>query len=878
MILTRPIGIDLGTTNSAVAMLDPNERDLVLYKDAQGRPTTPSCIWLDPKSGEIVVGHRAYARKGTRPEPVSSIKRSMGTQLTAQLGTEQRSPAEISAHILGELKRQMEAELERRAVDGLRYDVSRAIVTVPAYFGLPAIEATREAGVLAGLEVAELLHEPTAAAIYYCWKHNLGDGVYLVYDLGGGTFDVSVLRRTAGEFLVLGISGDNFLGGDDFDRRLAEHLRQQLVADDYALDLDVENDPEDRLRFNQLMALAERAKKELSERDEIVVRDQGAIRDQTGAPVIVEAALSRATFEGLIDDLLERTLVLCQEALTRARQKGDVGLEDVGHILLVGGSTYVPAVAEKVRRALCRAGDDAAGPRAACVAPIRDEPETAVALGAALRAAGGLGVGDDTGRVRLWFRSAGATGRERATISGQIEPLQPDLALDGGLLRLSSASGDLLGEVELQPGLRFAFPTVPLEPDALNQFHFALWDSGGSLVANLGRSIVQATDHKELVGRTLSTAVLSKPIVLEGTDGDRLVRQVLLAEGTSLPARAQFTFAVADPGGRIRLPIYQENRIIKELRANVGAVKVGSPVGVDIAFDEQVKIQVEFSIGDQSFGGRIEPPPPDDVPTEHELEQTDASFRAALQPLETADARRLELAYQQARQDLDEARAGADYPKVIQRAADLVGLTREARQAAPLQPPLAVLEKNLASCLTLLPQSARIKPQVAAAAMQRDLEQIADKARQTYAQRDHQGYSDAVQVIETSLKFLSTVTRVKVADDKDVDDAVRAMMAVEQAREMAQFLLVNCLLNGQTGFFATVRGHLEELERLEKQTSADPVSVLNRCQVLMTEARRIFQQISPAEKTGADLDGLINVGAQRGYGQVGAADNLFDQR
>src|ERR1019366_4932258 len=265
MILTKPIGIDLGTTNSAVAMLDLNERDLLLCKDTEGRTITPSCVWFDSRKNAIVVGHHAYARKGRRPEPISSIKRCMGTQMKVTLGKDECSPVEISSYLLRKLKQQMEEELTRRSSPDLHYEVSRANITVPAYFGLPAIEATRQAGHLAGLEVMELLHEPTAAAIYYSWKHNLGDGVYMVYDLGGGTFDVSILRRTAGEFLVLGISGDNFLGGDDFDRRLAEYLRQTLVADDYDLDLEVASDPEDRLRFNQLMSLAEKAKKGLSE-------------------------------------------------------------------------------------------------------------------------------------------------------------------------------------------------------------------------------------------------------------------------------------------------------------------------------------------------------------------------------------------------------------------------------------------------------------------------------------------------------------------------------------------------------------------------------------------------------------------------------------
>jgi molecular chaperone DnaK len=799
----------------------------------------------------------------------------MGTQMTVKFGAARHTPAEISAYILRELKQQMIAELSRRSSPDLQYDVSRAIITVPAYFGLPAIEATREAGQKAGLEVTELLHEPTAAAIYYSWKHDLGDGIYMVYDLGGGTFDVSILRRAVGEFLVLGISGDNFLGGDDFDRRLAEHLRKMLVEEDYDLDLDVASDPEDRLRFNQLMALAERAKKGLSERDEFMLRDQGTLTDKSGAPVIIEMTITRATLESLIDDLLERTINCCKEALERAGQKSGITLEDIDHILLVGGSTYVPAVMKKVEQAFCAVGESQ-GPRARCASPIRDEPETAVALGAALRAAAaGVGVSDESNLVRLWFRGSAATKREQATISGHLEPLEGALSLEGGRLRLITATGEVIGEVELKEGLRFAFPTVPLEAETLNEFRCEVRDSAGKQVAVLGRSIAHASDQKESVGRALSTSVLSKPIVLEGADGDRLVRQVLLGEGTSLPTRSRFTFGVGDPTGRIRLPIYQENRIIKELQVNVGQVAVGTPVDVEIACDEQVRIHVRFSIGDKEFGGNIEPPPPDSVPSEYDIQKIEQRFLDVLSRLDEADAARLLASYETARRDLNEALAGADYPKVIQRTADLEGLVRDARLAEPLRPPLEATEKNFRSCLELIPQAISIKPDLPVDSLKQDLDSAFEMAKAAYERRDHQTYHDATHVIDTALQFLVSATRKKIIDDPDLDVAVRASMAVMEAREMTQFLLVNCLIAGRAEFFAELKQQIGELDSMEARVESEPIDVLNRCQVMKTEARRIYQQIAPQEKRNADLDGLLQVGKQNPSGlDVG---NLFDK-
>ena len=868
MIITRTIGIDLGTTNSEVALLDPNERDLIIWKDAQNRATLPSCVWRDPRSDKIVVGYQAYARKGTKPEPISSIKRGMGTQMTVDLCGVPRSAVEVSAYILRELKSNIEAELLRRSPE-VRYDVSRAIITVPAYFGLAAIEATREAGKLAGLEVTELLHEPTAAAIYYSWKHNLGDGNYLVYDLGGGTLDVSILRRTAGEFLVLGISGDIFLGGDDFDRRLAEHLRTLLVAEGNDLNLDVASNSEDRLRFNQLVALAERVKKELSNNDEIIVRDQGSIKDKSGLPVIVEITIKRATFENLIGDLLDRSIVFCQDALEKARQKSGITIEDIDHILLVGGSTYVPAVFEKVKKALCE------GPhRARCEAPIRDEPETAVALGAALRAAAsGLGVGDDEKRLRLWFRGAGATKRDQTTVSGYLEPLVAGLQLEGGILRLTSSTNDLLGEVEIKADRSFSFPKIPLMSETLNTFKFEVFDANRKSILVLQRSIIQNSTQKEAVGDTLSTAVLSKPIILEGTDGKRLIRHILLAEGVSLPTKSQYTFAVADPSGHIRLPIYQENRIIKELGADIGDVEVGTPVMVEIECDQQAHIQVRFNVGYQAFGGRIDPPQADTIPTEDEVNQIEARFKVALRHLDKEDSVRLKQMYDKVRLDLDEARLGADYPKIIQRSADLEGLVRDALLAEPLYPPMTTVESRYSACIDLLPQAEKVVPAVSALRIQ--LEATLESAKQAYQNRDHQAYEDAFRLIETSLNFLTAVTRVENVEDNRVDITVRANMALNQTKQAIGSLLITSLVKGAHDQIPEIRQCLDEINNLQNNRQIDPVEVLNRCEVLMTQARRIYRQINPEETRDA-LEGLLRVDSHvKDTGANGQSSGLF---
>jgi molecular chaperone DnaK len=868
MILSRAIGIDLGTTNSAVAFLDPNERDLVLGKDPQGRPSIPSCVWADPGTGDIVVGHRAYARRGSLPAPVSSIKRSMGARIRTTLGEAETSPVEVSAHILRELKRQMETELAGRYPND-RYDVRRAIITVPAYFGLAAIEATRQAGELAGLEVAELLHEPTAAAIYYSWKHDLGDGVYLVYDLGGGTFDASVLRRVSGEFAVLGISGDNFLGGDDFDRRLAEHLRRVLVAEGYDLELDIARDPADRLRFGQLMVLAERAKKQLSDAAEIVLRDQSTLRDRSAAPVVVEIALDRATLNGLIDDLLDRTVDACNAALDKARRAGDVTIDQIDHVVLVGGSTYLPAVVEKVRDAFCAAGSSGGGDtRTRAAEPVRDEPETAVGLGAALRAAAlGVGLGDDDNRLRLWFRGPGATRHEATTISGHVEVLQPNLSVAGGEVRLLDSDGEVLRETRLTAEQRFVLPKVELQPETINELRFEVADGAGTPIAEIQRSIHHSVAQQETVGSAMSTAVLAEPVVLEGTDGDSVVRRVLLTDGTPLPATAGFTFAVADDSGHVRLPVYQGNRIIKELHADVGPVAVGTPVRIEIDCDDKVHITVRATVGSTTFGGRIEPPPPESVPTSTRLRELDRQLSATLARLEEADSEHVLAAYRRIRNDLDEALAGGDNPKVIQRAADLEGVLRDALRLLPLEPPLSDLEADVQACLDMLPSVVRRRPELASRSLRQDLEQLLTDARTTHAARDRDAYQDASTRLTAMLRFLSGVT---VENTTQIDPTLRADVAVEHVRQLLTFVMTQCLNHRE--HMATIQRHLTELYAIEERIAVDPIGVLNRCQVLLSEAQRIQTEIAPAKRPATNLAGLLRV---RGAADPGPTHELF---
>ena len=330
MKIRKPVGIDLGTTNSVIALLDTTDSALLTGCDAQGRMIFPSVIGYDQTPGRIVAGYAAQALREPSCShdftlPLSSVKRFMGLERRFNLGPASLSPAEASAHVLRLLR-----DMLARTLNDPTYLLDSAVITMPAYFNHEQIEATRQAGELAGFEVIELLHEPTAAAIYYSWLENHGDATYLVYDLGGGTFDVSIIRRRLGDYEVLSVSGDPFLGGDDFDRLLATHLLtrsaecgvRSWAPTESIRDFFDPNCPAGTVNFARLVHLAERIKIELTDAEKV----------ERSMPEFVpgfslDTAVERTTFERLIKDKVDRTIDCCHEALGRAREGAGIRLE-----------------------------------------------------------------------------------------------------------------------------------------------------------------------------------------------------------------------------------------------------------------------------------------------------------------------------------------------------------------------------------------------------------------------------------------------------------------------------------------------------------------------------------------------------------------------
>ena len=331
--MARAVGIDLGTTNSVVAVLEGGEPTVIA--NAEGGRTTPSVVAF-AKNGEVLVGEIAKRQAVTNIDrTIRSVKRHIGTDWSVGIDDKTFTAQEISARILGKLKRDAESYLGE--------DVTDAVITVPAYFNDAQRQATKEAGEIAGLNVLRIINEPTAAALAYGLDKGKEDELILVFDLGGGTFDVSLLEVGKDDdgfstIQVRATSGDNNLGGDDWDQRVVDHLLQQVKMG-YGLDLS-----KDKIAMQRLREAAEQAKKELSSSTSTSLSLQYLSMTENG-PIHIDEQLTRAQFEQMTSDLLERTKTPFQQVIKDA----GIELSAIDHVVMVGGSTRMPAVTDVVR-------------------------------------------------------------------------------------------------------------------------------------------------------------------------------------------------------------------------------------------------------------------------------------------------------------------------------------------------------------------------------------------------------------------------------------------------------------------------------------------------------------------------------------------------
>ena len=356
--MSKVIGIDLGTTNSAVAVLEGKEPKIIT--NPEGNRTTPSVVAF--KNGEIQVGEVAKRQAITNPNTIVSIKSHMGEEgYKVKVGDKEYTPQEISAFILQYIKKFSEDYLGEKVTD--------AVITVPAYFNDAQRQATKDAGKIAGLNVQRIINEPTASALAYGLDKDENDEKVLVYDLGGGTFDVSILQLGDGVFQVLSTNGDTHLGGDDFDKRIMDWLIQNFKEEN---GVDLSND---KMALQRLKDAAEKAKKDLSGVSSTHISLPFISAGEAG-PLHLEADLTRAKFDELTDDLVQKTKIAFDNALSDA----GLSVSDIDKVILNGGSTRIPAVQKAVKEWAGKEPDHSIN------------PDEAVALGAAIQ--GGVISGD----------------------------------------------------------------------------------------------------------------------------------------------------------------------------------------------------------------------------------------------------------------------------------------------------------------------------------------------------------------------------------------------------------------------------------------------------------------------------------------------------
>ncbi len=845
MIVSKGVGIDLGTTNSAVAVMDPTNSQVIVHEDTVGRKTTPSCVWRDSDSAEIVVGHHAYQRRGSIPEPVRSVKRDMGSDVNSDLSGRQVTPTEVSSLILRELRGQITADVEQFGEDAVRYAVDRAIITVPAYFDLPAIEATREAGRMAELEVLELLNEPTAGAIHYCWKHDIGEGLFLVYDLGGGTFDVSVLQRIANEFSVLAISGDNFLGGDNFDVALARLIEKKLAADGYDLDADATGDPQQRLVFNQLLRLAEQTKIALSEQDQFLLRDQ-SLADADGNRVIAEMMIEREEFENLIRDEIATTLDLAHDALRKAEDRSGTGLSDIEHVVLVGGSTYIPLVQRMIKQSLCDPDDGAR-----CDMPSPDTPNLAVAMGAAIRAASlGVRITDDDRTASISFRGLSATDSPVRTISGRAEPIDGGCNLSGGTICLSSDDGEIFLEETLDQDGAFSFREVPVGTGDSSVLNVSVIDAEDRTVTSFAYNAVHGRARQRLGSADFGTAVLPMPILLEGREGDQLTQRELLAEGETLPAKGTFTFYLSDRSGTVRLPIYQGNRVIKEILADIPpTLPVGTPLLFQIECDRQAQITVECRVGEEAFGGSIEPPPPEAPPTEDELDVTVSRFDTMLGELDEDQRPQFQEQFNRLIRELRGAQGAGDSAMAIQRMADLQGLVKRMELERPLRPPLDEALEIVDRCESIWQQAEADVEGIDEERFEEFCASTRNDLEEAYAARREQQYRELIERAGVMEQYLRA--QVEEEEAKDLSDEERADRALDELEDQTMALALFAALSSEQSSVTEMEEALRTLHDTRSEWQDEQIDareVLRRCQMVHNTIRRAAERLRPEDE------------------------------
>ncbi len=888
MKIRKTVGIDLGTTNSVIALLDPTDSALITGVEEHGLPTVPSVVAMHPEQKRVVVGRSAIALRGQgTQEPVTSVKRHLGLERTFCVGENNLTPVEVSAQILCRCR-----EALASVVADPRLLIDSAIITMPAYFNHNQIEDTRRAGERAGFEVVELLHEPTAAAIYYSWIENHGDATYLVYDLGGGTFDVSLIRRRFGDYEVLSVSGDPFLGGDDFDRLLATHLQERVVqAHPGPINFDRAT-PDGLARFLRLQYLAEQIKIELSSQERVERHLDEVVRDEHGQPVSLHAAIDRETFHALIKDKIHRTIECCHQALALARQKCGLKLSDIDHVILVGGSSRIPLVRETIQAAFCKSElpEHVRSPQ-----PLLHEPDLCVAYGAALRAAThgtryifpvarrvegllpdldlDLGPSEQGLDLELHWTSPVNVTATPYTLTGCVRGPGVSEVRHGGLVRVRSFATGLTEEGYFDPQGAFALE-MELQPNTDNALELIVCD-------NLGQELVRipaCVRHREqratasLGLGVLPTQLLTKPLAIEVLNRNRRrVKQILAPVGAALPATFVATCRTVDQAGRIVVPIFEENRIIKVMEITGLDVRlpVGSPVDVEFHIDVKHNIEVKIRVREAGRTERaiIQGPPPPAAPSRSEVDQLRTAIEEALQPLSGGVRTRFKARLSQLTQDLYEALYYEDEPRAIQRLAELRDLHQQVERESDqvLDPPWPRFAQLVARCHELVEELVENTG--------RKREELTEPihghehlAEQAYKEKNQPLYRECWNTLQKYASSLEDLRRATSrGDDEEFEEASSrspeedARAEIDRFRHYLSAVWKQAHARGRRDLDERLGQIAKQGQGLAQKAKEDPHAVLREARRLNTELAKVENLLRSRRPTSAgdDSAGLL---------------------
>lgn len=762
MKISKAVGIDLGTTRSLIGIMSADDRQIHLWRNEFGEATVPSVIQWDKDKKAFKVGQDALLTRHKEPYPIQSVKRQMGYSTDIVHNGKKYKPEQVSAEILKFLKNcgqdLIREKLEHKS--SIPYMLDRAIITIPAYFNNPKIEATRKAAELAGLKTLELLFEPTAAAIYYCWKHKITDGNFLVYDLGGGTFDVSVLRRTGGSFDVIGTAGDNVLGGDTFDMALAEYIIQKLNEGKYNMDLDVEKDPQDKARFDYFVHRAEGIKKRLSAENVTLFADAACpLPDKDGNSINVELKITRPQFEKLIQPYVKNTIKTCYDALDNAKEKAKgtfKGLEDIDYILLVGGSTWIPYIKESIRDQLC-AKEGEPG-RAKCADVSQDSPDECVAMGATLLAAssGGIIYEDEEKNLSLHMEGASISADDEYKIRGKVfkhskkGKKKGASPFAGYTLALSQDDDDDLEVVEIDNKGNFKFEEVIIEADEASKITLILRDEADKEAGVFSRTVEMgdAIDSG-------TAPINSQPIWIyaQNSKGER-VKETIIETGASLPCERPGTFSTSQED-HVLFKIYQGDIEIKEASQEFEQPQpVPTKIEFNISMDTQGNMVVRSIVGNlKPFVMELEPPPPPPPPTKEDAEKAMKEFQAASQELPLPKRRTLEAKVAAIKKELDAALNRGDIPMANERLTELRSITQEISDTArKLYPPREDFNELVRETKNLI--SNHQDKLENADELMKNVDAQVEKGNQAYRDNNQQDWAECINKIKGQRKYV----------------------------------------------------------------------------------------------------------------------------